>query len=459
MPDQQQAANAADGFVPQWIIEKKRDGEALSEREIREWIARYASGRIPDYQMSALAMAIFFRGMSPEETLWLTQAMMLSGDTLDWSDLGRPTADKHSTGGIGDKLSIPLAPLVAACGVAVPMISGRGLGITGGTLDKLESIPGYDARLSTERFRDVLSNVGCSIIGQTDNLAPADRSLYALRDVTGTVPSIPLITSSILSKKLAEGARTLVFDVKCGSGAFMKTPEQAQALAKSLLAVARGAGRNAEALVTSMDSPLGMAVGNALEIRESAELLRPDAPPPGSAADPDGALAGERELILALGAAMLRLSDAAKDEAYARAALEDALSSGAALQKFAEMVAAHGGDANVAESPEKVLESAPVIVDFPAPRDGFLTKADAARIGRAALLLGAGRKLASDAIDHAVGLDRIRAVGAKVQAGDPLLRIHARTNDAADAVRDELAAAFEIGDSPVAAPESVIWRG
>ena len=217
-----------DDFVPQWIIERKRDGAALAEADIREWIARYSDGRLPDYQMAALAMAIYFRGMSPEETLALTDAMMRSGDALSWDGLSRPTADKHSTGGIGDKLSIPLAPLVAACGVAVPMISGRGLGITGGTLDKLESIPGYDTRLSEGRFREVVASVGCSIVGQTDRLAPADRKLYALRDVTGTVPSIPLITASILSKKLAGGAQTLVFDVKCGAGAFMKTPEGAR---------------------------------------------------------------------------------------------------------------------------------------------------------------------------------------------------------------------------------------
>ena len=255
-------------FVPQWIIEKKRDGGALSEAEIREWIARYADGRLPDYQMAALAMAVYWRGMSADETLWLTDAMMRSGDVLSWRGLGRATADKHSTGGIGDKLSIPLAPLVAACGVAVPMISGRGLGITGGTLDKLESIPGYDTHLDNARFREVVDKVGCSIIGQTDRLAPADRKLYALRDVTGTVPSIPLITASILSKKLAEGADVLVFDVKCGAGAFMKTRENARALADSLLAVARGAGRKAEALVTGMDEPVGRTAGNALEIAE-----------------------------------------------------------------------------------------------------------------------------------------------------------------------------------------------
>ena len=332
-----------DEFVPQWIIERKRDGAALAEADIREWIARYADGRLPDYQMAALAMAIYFRGMSPEETLALTDAMMRSGDALSWDDLSRPTADKHSTGGIGDKLSIPLAPLVASCGVAVPMISGRGLGITGGTLDKLESIPGYDTRLDNARFREVVDRVGCSIIGQTDRLAPADRKLYALRDVTGTVPSIPLITASILSKKLAEGAATLVFDVKCGAGAFMKTPADARALADSLLAVARGAGRHAEALVTAMDQPVGETAGNALEIAESVDLLR--------GAGPADAL----ELALRLAVPMLTLSGVSPDEASARALLEKKLASGAALETFARMVEAQGGDPRVAEAPEKVL--------------------------------------------------------------------------------------------------------
>ncbi|MBR1837317.1 MAG: thymidine phosphorylase, partial [Kiritimatiellae bacterium] len=267
-----------DGFVPQWTIEAKRDGRELSEADIREWIARYSAGAIPDYQMAAFAMAVYFRGMSPAETLALTDAMRRSGDSLSWDALSRPTADKHSTGGIGDKISLPLAPLVASCGVSVPMISGRGLGTTGGTLDKLESIPGYDAGLSAARFRRVVRDVGCSIVGQTARLAPADRKLYALRDVTGTVPSIPLITASILSKKLAEGAGTLVFDVKCGSGAFMKTPREARALARSLLSVARGAGRNAGALVTRMSEPLGRSAGNALEVAESVDLLRGEGP-------------------------------------------------------------------------------------------------------------------------------------------------------------------------------------
>ena len=433
-----------DEFVPQWIIERKRDGAALAEADIREWIARYADGRLPDYQMAALAMAIYFRGMTPEETLALTDAMMRSGDTLSWDGLSRPTADKHSTGGIGDKLSIPLAPLVASCGVAVPMISGRGLGITGGTLDKLESIPGYDTHLDNARFRAVVDAVGCSIIGQTDRLAPADRKLYALRDVTGTVPSIPLITASILSKKLAEGAATLVFDVKCGAGAFMKTPADARALADSLLAVARGAGRHAEALVTAMDQPVGETAGNALEIAESVDLLR--------GAGPADAL----ELALRLAVPMLTLSGVSPDEASARALLEKRLASGAALETFAQMVAAQGGDARVAESPETVLPQAPVLLDVAAPRAGHLARVDADGIGRAVLLLGGGRRAVTDAIDPAVGVSRLRKVGERIEKGEPLATLHARTRAEAEALVPQVLGAFSFSDEPVAAPALVL---
>ena len=431
-------------FVPQWIIEKKRDGGALSEAEIREWIARYADGRLPDYQMAALAMAVYWRGMSADETLWLTDAMMRSGDVLSWRGLGRATADKHSTGGIGDKLSIPLAPLVAACGVAVPMISGRGLGITGGTLDKLESIPGYDTHLGNDRFREVVDKIGCSIIGQTDRLAPADRKLYALRDVTGTVPSIPLITASILSKKLAEGADVLVFDVKCGAGAFMKTRENARALADSLLAVARGAGRKAEALVTGMDQPVGRAAGNALEIAESVDILRGGGP------------ADARELVLRLGEPMLVLGGAAPDAASARAAMEEKLASGAALETFARMVEAQGGDPRVADAPEKVLPQAPAVVDIPAPRGGVLARVDADGIGRVVLLLGGGRRAVTDTIDPSVGVSCLSKVGEEIEQGEPLLRIHARTRAEAEALVPQALAAHEIVDGPVAAPPLVL---
>ncbi len=260
-------------MVPQWIIERKRDGKELNSDEIRAFVKAYSEGGIPDYQMAAFAMAVYFKGMSFEEVTVMTDAMMRSGDVLDFSDLPRPTADKHSTGGIGDKISLPLAPLVASSGVAVPMISGRGLGLTGGTLDKLESIPGYRTGLSITEFRRVLEQVGCSIIGQTERLAPADKKLYALRDVTGTVPSIPLISASILSKKLAEGAGALVLDVKCGEGAFMRSRADARRLADTMVAIGRNMGRRMSAFVTAMDQPLGRTCGNALEVRESIETL------------------------------------------------------------------------------------------------------------------------------------------------------------------------------------------
>ncbi|MBQ7666762.1 MAG: thymidine phosphorylase [Kiritimatiellae bacterium] len=428
-----------DSFVPQWIIERKRDGQAVAEADLRELVARFTDGRLPEYQMAAFAMAVFFRGMTSAETLALTDAMRFSGDSLDWGGIGAPTADKHSTGGIGDKVSIPLAPLVAACGVAVPMISGRGLGITGGTLDKLESIPGYDAALSVERFRSIVSTVGCSIIGQTERLAPADRKLYALRDVTGTVPSIPLITASILSKKLAEGAGALVFDVKCGAGAFMKTREDALALAQSLVSVARGAGRGAEALVTAMDEPLGRTAGNALEIAESVEILRGGGPK------------DARALTLRLAAPMLTLTGVAVDENAAMRMLEEKLSSGAAAQKFAEMVAAHGGNAAVIDAPESVLPRAPVRRPVEAPRAGFVSAVDADAIGRAVLLLGGGRRSVSDAIDPAVGVSDIRKTGEHVSAGEPLLVVHARSEAALGEAMPLLKGAFSVSEEPVPA--------
>lgn len=413
-------------FVPQWIIEAKRDGKTIPESDLREFVNRFTDGSLPEYQMAAFAMAVFFRGMSGEEKHVLTDAMMRSGDTLSWESLDRPTADKHSTGGIGDKISIPLAPLVAACGVAVPMISGRGLGITGGTLDKLDAIPGYHTSLSVEEFRSVLKTVGCSIIGQTDRLAPADRKLYALRDVTGTVPSIPLITASILSKKLAEGAETLVFDVKCGSGAFMKTPEQARTLADSLVDGARRAGRKATAIIHDMNQPIGQCIGNALEIRESIEILQGAGP------------ADTRKLVLELAVPMLTLSGVASDDADARRQLDAALASGAALETFAKMVVAQGGNGKVAEMPAKILPTASFVADVVAPAETADTpqieSVDAETIGRVVLLLGGGRQIATDAIDYAVGIDRLAPAGTSVAPGDLLLRLHARSREEAEAL-------------------------
>lgn len=429
-------------FVPQWLIERKRDGGELSDAEIREWIARYSDGRLPDYQMAAMAMAIVLRGMNRRETLALTDAMMRSGDVLSWDDLDRPTADKHSTGGIGDKISIPLAPIAAACGLAVPMISGRGLGITGGTLDKLDSIPGYSTRLPVSRFRAVVKKVGCSIVGQTDRLAPADRRLYSLRDVTGTTPSLALITGSILSKKLAEGASTLVFDVKCGKSCFMPTPEAALELAHSLVSVSRGAGRAAQALITDMSQPVGRAAGNALEIRESVEILQ--------GRGPEDAV----ELVMALGSRMLVLSGLAKNAAAARAEMAAKIASGEALEVFARMVKAHGGDPRVAERPEKILPAAKAAVDVPAPRSGYVTAADTSVIGRCILQLGGGRRSVADAIDYGVGVDNLVKVGERVEKGDPLLRLHAGSKADAAEFSGRIAGAFAISPEkpPVGSP-------
>ncbi len=426
------------------MIEKKRDGGALSADEIRAFVAGYTAGTIPDYQMAALAMAIFFRGMTPDETAALTDAMMRSGDTLSFAGWPRPTADKHSTGGIGDKISLVLGPLAASAGLAVPMISGRGLGLTGGTLDKLEAIPGFNTRLSPDAFRAALSRAGCAIIGQTDRLAPADRKLYALRDVTGTVPSIPLITASILSKKLAEGAVSLVLDVKCGRGAFMRTPEQARALADSLLRVGRALGRTMAALITDMEQPLGRTAGNALEVREAVEVLRGGGP------------ADIRSLTLALTARMCLLAGVATDAAAAERDLAAHLDDGRALAAFRDMVAAQGGDIRVADDPGAVLPTAAVMESLSASADGWVAGVDAEIIGRVVLQLGAGRRRSDDVIDPAAGVDRLVQCGDRVRRGDTLMRLQAATPDLIAAVRDAARGAVRLADAPVTRPPLIL---
>lgn len=394
-------------MVPQWIIEKKRDGHELTDGEIRDFINAYTEGTLPDYQMSAFAMAVLFRGMTDAETSSLTDAMMRSGDVLDMSGMPLPTADKHSTGGIGDKISLILAPLAAVMGLDVPMISGRGLGITGGTLDKLESIPGYNTRLSVEDFMRVVADVGCSIVGQTASLAPADKKLYSLRDVTGTTPSLPLITASIMSKKLAEGAETLVFDVKCGCASFAQTREQAEALANSLQRVGRLLGRKCAAMINDMNRPLGRTAGNALEVIEAIDVLNGKGP------------ASVRTLTVDLVALMLKTSGHEKD----RTEIERHLDDGSAARKFAEMVAAQGGDANVIDN-TALLPRSDVIREIKAPASGEIADVNAAKIGKAALLLGAGRCMVTDEIDHAAGLSEIVEVGDRVKAGDVLIKMH-----------------------------------
>lgn len=423
-------------MIPQWIIEKKRDGQHLSGAEIRDFISRYTSGEIPDYQMSALAMAIFFRGMDRDETVALTDAMMRSGVVLDLSDLPKPKVDKHSTGGIGDKTSLILAPLVASCGVAVPMISGRGLGITGGTLDKMESIPGYRADLSVDSFRRVLSSCGCSIMGQTAEIAPADRKLYALRDVTATVPSIPLIAASIMSKKMAEGLDALVLDVKFGRGAFMKTCEDAVALAETMIDIGRGMGKRVAALVTAMDQPLGHTAGNALEVRESIDCLRGHGPE------------DLMHVTMELSSHMIFLAGLSPSPDAAMDLLRKNLSSGAALQTFHRMVSLHGGDTKTLENPD-ILPSAPIVQPLKAVSSGFIARADADALGRACIELGAGRRRTEDRVDHAVGLSGIRKIGAQVRQGDTLALIHARSPESLAAAQALANNAFEISLHPV----------
>lgn len=423
-------------MLPQRIIERKRDGAALAPDEIRAFVDGFTRGDIADYQMSALAMAILLRGMTDEETVALTLAMTDSGARLDLSGVAGPKIDKHSTGGIGDKVSLVLAPLAAACGLRVPMISGRGLGMTGGTLDKLESIPGYRTGIPPERLRAILGEVGCSIVGQTEEIAPADRKMYALRDVTGTVPSVPLITASILSKKLAEDIDGLVLDVKCGRGAFMKTLEEARTLAGSLRTVARGAGCPTSVLITSMDQPLGCAVGNALEVREAIDLLR--------GAGPEDA----RDLVLRLAGEMLILAGAesALDDALERAV--GTLRNGDALDVFRAMVKAHGGSLEAIDDPS-LLPSAPRVEVLRAPRAGYVREIAADGVGTACLILGAGRRRVEDRIDPAAGVECLRRVGDEVDRGDPLMRVHGADAAALGEARRLLDEAVSIGPEPV----------
>ena len=413
-------------------IARKRDGQTLSTDEIRSFVEGFVDGSVPDYQMAALAMAVYFRGMTPAETAALLDAMQHSGDIVTWEGLGQPTADKHSTGGVGDKVSIPLAPAVAACGVAVPMISGRGLGHTGGTLDKLEAIPGFDVRLSLADFQKTIAQIGVSLIGQTDRLVPADKRLYALRDVTATVESIPLITASILSKKLAEGVQALVLDVKVGSGAFMKTHADARRLAEAMVAAGQAAGRQVTAFLTAMDRPLGTHIGNALEIIESIEILKGRGP------------ADTRALTCRMGGEMLRLTGVAPDLQSGEARIAAALDDASALAVFRALVAAQGGDPAVCDDPEAVLPRAPLILPLRAWDDGVVASMDALGVGLAAVHLGAGRNRAEDGIDPAVGFVLERRPGDAVQRGDVVAWVHASDATKAQAALGELQAAARI---------------
>jgi len=393
------------------VIQRKRDGRELTDDEISFFVSGYTRGAIPDYQASALAMAVFFKGMTPSETVALTRAMMETGEVLDLSDLPGPKVDKHSTGGVGDKTSLILAPLAAACGVFVPMISGRGLGHTGGTLDKLESIPGFRVGLSLDEFRAALRKARLGLIGQTPEIAPADRKLYALRDVTSTVESRPLIAASIMSKKMAEGIDALVLDVKTGDGAFMQSFEDSKALAQAMVEIGRGMGKKVAALITDMDQPLGRAVGNALEIAESVETLKGRGP------------RDLEDLSVELAAWMLSLAGVTPSMEAARAKVRDALRSGAGLAKLREVIELQGGDPTVCDDPSR-LPAAREKVDLRAESGGRVARIACRAVGHAAMLLGAGRETVDSRIDPAVGLMLHKKVGDPVEAGEPLLTLH-----------------------------------
>ena len=434
-------------YVPD-LIRVKRDGGELSDEQVRELVGGIADGSVSDAQVGALAMAIVLNGMTPAERIALTGAMRDSGDVLDWSDAGLPgpALDKHSTGGVGDKVSLLLAPIVAACGGAVPMISGRGLGHTGGTLDKLEAIPGYDTTPEPDAFRRAVAGAGAAIVGQTARLAPADRRLYAIRDATGTVESIPLIVASILSKKLAAGLDALVMDVKVGSGAFLPDRKRAEELARAIVEVANGNGLSTSAVLTDMDRVLGRTAGNAVEVRESIDHLT-------------GAAKDERlrEVTLALSAELLVLGGVEPDPEAARAAAERALDSGAAAERFAAMVRELGGPADLVEAPGRHLAEAPVTLAADPDEPGTVAAVDVRAVGLAVVALGGGRTREDDPVDHSVGLTEVAAPGEEVAPGGrPLAQVHAKDEDAARRAVDALREAYSLGDSAPDAPPPVL---
>lgn len=434
--------------LPQEIIRRKRDGHALERDEIASFVAGLTTGAITEGQAAALAMAVFFRGMSANECAALTRAMTASGHVLDWRGMcDGPVLDKHSTGGVGDNVSLVLAPAVAACGGFVPMISGRGLGHTGGTLDKLEAIPGYDATPDRATFMRTVAQVGCAIIGQTAELAPADRRLYAIRDVTATVESIPLITASILSKKLAAGLSGLAMDVKTGSGAFMPTEDGAGDLARSIVDVAGQAGLPTVALVTAMDQPLASAAGNAVETAHAIAHLT------GAQREPR-----LHEIVLALGAEMLLLGGLCATEAEARRRITQALDSGAAAERFGRMVAALGGPADLLDRPQAHLPAAPLIRAVEARRAGVVATIDTRELGLAVVALGGGRVRAQDAVDSAVGLTGLAALGQSVQRGEPLAFVHARDEAGFAAASRAIQEAMTIADQAAPASPLVLRR-
>lgn len=436
-------------MLPAELIRLKREGKAIPAEELADFIAGYAEGRIPDYQAAAWLMAVYFQGMKPFELEALTSAMMNSGEVFDLSGVPGPKVDKHSTGGVGDKVSLILAPLAAACGLVVPMVSGRGLGHTGGTLDKLESIPGFKTNLTRSAFIRQLKKIGVAMGAQTPKFVPADRKLYALRDVTATVESIPLIAASIMSKKLAEGCDALVLDVKTGNGAFMSKMKDAQLLARTMIGIGTRMGRQVSALITDMSQPLGRTVGNALEVREAIACLR------GESRDGEGC--GDlMKVTEALTSRMLVLGGVAGDEAEADAAIERALGSGRALEKFQAIIEAQGGDPKCTER-TSLLPSAPKKTPIEAERAGWIGSFATREIGLAAVALGAGRARMSDSIDPAVGFRVNVKIGDRVAKGDPVIEIHYREKAKMEEARSRLKAAFTISEAPVK-PPSLIRR-
>ncbi|KJX89700.1 thymidine phosphorylase [Agrobacterium tumefaciens] len=434
-------------MIPQEIIRRKRDGLSLAPQEIAAFIEALSKDGISEGQAAAFAMAVFFRGMNRDEMVALTLAMRDSGDVLSWRDIGRPVADKHSTGGVGDNVSLMLAPIVAACGLAVPMISGRGLGHTGGTLDKLEAIPGYDVMPDEALFRRTVQSVGCAIIGQTGDLAPADKRLYAIRDVTATVDSIPLITASILSKKLAAGLETLVLDVKVGNGAFMQSLEDARILARALVDVANGAGLPTTALITDMNQPLCDAAGNAVEIVNCLEFLA-------------GGKAGTRleKVVLSFAAEMLVQARKAATLEEGEALASAALSSGRAMEIFARMVSVLGGPSDFIENPSRYLACAPIILPVPAARSGWLASCATRDLGMVVVELGGGRTKPSDTINLAVGISDILPLGVRVEKGEPIAVVHAASSEDAERAVKRIEDCFGIADNAPEIAASVLER-
>ena len=435
-------------FLPQEIIRKKRDGGALSAEEIQFFVGGITSGRVTEGQIAALAMAVFFNDMNMDERVAFTLAMRDSGEVLDWRSLNLPgpVVDKHSTGGVGDVVSLLLGPMIAACGGFVPMISGRGLGHTGGTLDKFDSIPGYTTVPSNELFRKVVKEVGVAIIGQTSSLAPSDKIFYGVRDVTATVESVAMITGSILSKKLSAGLDALVMDVKAGSGAFMPTYDKSVELADSIVKVGNGAGMTTSAILTDMNESLAPYAGNALEVRGAMDYLTGKSRP-----------ARLHEVTMALCAEMLVLGKLAANETEARAKLQACLDNGSAAERFAKMVVALGGPADLMEKPDAHLEKAPIVVPVPALTSGYAASTDCRGIGLAVVSLGGGRRRAADPIDFAVGLTDLAGLGDKIEAGQPIAMVHARSQEAAEQAVREIQQAYTISAAAPAA-NPVIYR-